>query len=150
MNTLLVSVAALAAWQGKPMFSVDDAAYCAAVYAFTLDAMSRAENVPVAKQRETTEGLAKWEYELSAAGEDLATAALQGRADRAVAEVRQQMPNGVGAEAAAARGTFLLESSAQCDAQLTAAYGVSEHPIVPFLRKAQVEVAPGTEGRGLR
>lgn len=145
---MLLSILALSlAMQGATpaaapsAFSTDEAARCAATFAFTLDAMRTAQGVPVAIQRRMRDGLAIWEYELarSAPGADPAT--LQAAANRAVGAVRATMPQGDTADAAEARGDFLTEGTARCGKQIETAYRGAEHPVIPFLRKSELAVA---------
>lgn len=127
-------------------FSTDDAARCAAAYAFTLDAMARANAKPGAKAvpdhivDRMRDGLATWEYELAASAPEEKSEVLQAAANRAVAYMRADMPNGEGSTAAQARGDYLTSATGRCAEKIETAYAGREHPVIPFLRKDEVAV----------
>lgn len=128
----------------KSAFSTDEAAHCAAIHAFTLDAMSTATNVPRTVRNRIQDGLAIWEYELAASAPGASKEALQAAADRAVAYVRADLPAGEDAAAAQARGMFLTSSAEKCEKMVRVAYGGAEHPVIPYLRQAEVTVGDPT------
>lgn len=123
----------------QPKFSTTEAADCAAYYAFTLDAMLAAPNVPANVRMSMRDGLATWEYELAAANPGASSAMLQAAADAAVQKVRDNMPEGLGSDAAAARGEYLTAGAAKCAARITDVYGDEDHPVIAFLREADAE-----------
>lgn len=135
----LFAAALLAVAPPAPHFSTDQAAKCAAIYAFTLDAMMAAPNVPSGIRKQTRNGLASWEYELSASAPEAPPQVLQAAVDAAMQELYGNMPEGQGEEAAAARGAYLTRSSADCAERLDTAYNGEEHPVIPFMRKADRE-----------
>lgn len=139
---IAISMVGLAAQDDAPAapFEIDAAARCAAVFAFTLDAMEGAQNVPRQVRKAMHDGLAMWEYELHAAVPVAEPEALQRAANLAVANVRADLPSGDGPEAAQARGNFLTMSAQTCQQQIASAYGDQEHPVIPFLRQAEVAV----------
>ena len=134
-----LAAAVLAVAPPAPHFSTDQAAKCAAIYAFTLDAMMAAPNVPSGIRKETRNGLASWEYELSASAPEAPPQMLQAAVDAAMQELYDNMPEGQGEEAAAARGAYLTRASADCAERLDTAYNGEEHPVLPFMRKADRE-----------
>jgi hypothetical protein len=125
-----------------PNFAVDEAAQCAAFHVWTLQKMEGATNVPEEIRQAMWEGQAIWRYELSAAAPDADDATLQAAANRASAYVRAGLPEGENAEAAAARGDYLMGGVARCRAKIAEAYGDEEHPVIPFLREAEGVTVP--------
>ncbi|MEM9422632.1 MAG: hypothetical protein AAF986_09020 [Pseudomonadota bacterium] len=121
------------------VFDTDEAAKCAASFAYTLDAMQAAPSIPQEIRRRMRDGLAIWEYELSASAPNATPAMLQAAANRAVAVVRAGMPDGAGPDIAAQRGDYLTMLTTKCAAKITAAYGDDEHPVIPFLRQADAD-----------
>ncbi len=162
----LVSVGAVA--EAKSAFSTDEAARCAASFAYTLDAMQAAPSIPQEVRRRMRDGLAIWEYELSASAPGASGDTLQAAANRAVAVIRAGMPDGDAPDVAAQRGDYLTGLTTDCAAKIKTAYGDAEHPVIPFLREADAQqtappaplppLAPGQaagteddpKGRGLR
>ena len=120
-------------------FTTEQAADCAAIQAITLDAMRAASNVPAPIRLKVRNGLAMWEYELSASAEGAPPEKLQKAADSAIAKVHEEMPQGQGADAAAARGEYLTSRSAACATLIAEAYGEQEHPVMPYLREADAK-----------
>ena len=138
-------------------FSMEEAAECAAIYAFTLDAMRSSTDIPANIRMRVRDGLASWEYELSASAPNARPETLQTAADNAVQLVRDNLPEGQGADAAAARGDFLTAGTEFCAAKIASVYGDQEHPVIPFLRQSDAEAGlpvpmPVSQsgGRGLR
>ncbi|MEM9232792.1 MAG: hypothetical protein AAGA69_00970 [Pseudomonadota bacterium] len=136
--TSLLATAVLTATATAP-FTTDQAAKCAAVHAFTLDAMRVATNVPAPIRRRVRDGLAMWEYELSASAPKMSAEKLQAIADAAVTKVHEDLPQGNSPEAAAARGDYLTKASGACANMIATAYGDAEHPVVPYLREADAK-----------
>lgn len=125
-------------------FTIDEAARCAAVFAFTLDAMATAQNVPRTTRNMVRDGLVIWEYELSASQPDATQEELSSAANRAIAYVRADLPMGDGPDGAQARGSFLMGSAKGCQDKIDVAYGGAEHPVIPHLRQAEVTVGDPT------
>ena len=151
-----VNLAAAQTAEETPRFAPDAAAKCAAAYAFTLDAMMRADGVPDKEIESIRRGLAMWEYELAAAAPTAPAAELQGKADAAVRAIAEGMPNGDGREGAQARGDYLMSAIEACEAQIETVYAGKVHPVIPFLERDAVSVRPETAetnaapSRGLR
>lgn len=139
MAALPLILAAVVSMGPQAKFATEDAVKCAAVYAVTLDAMRHASNVPTEVRKQMRDGLAMWEYELSASAPNATAEALQTAADSAVEAVYANLPDGSGAEAAAARGEYLRAASAACAEGMAAAYQGAEHPVVPYLAAADAE-----------
>ncbi|MEM9989199.1 MAG: hypothetical protein AAF723_06730 [Pseudomonadota bacterium] len=114
-------------------FTTDEAARCAATYAFTLDAMQSATRVPETIYLGMKEGLAIWEYELSASAPNASAAVLQAAADRAVAHVRNGLPEGEGRDNAEARGDYLTAQTKICAQKIDTLYGDTQHPVMVLL-----------------
>lgn len=128
----------------RGFFTTEQAARCAAVHAFALDALATAQQVPRSFRNAMRDGLVIWEYELSAAEPGMTTDDLQAAANRAVAYVRADLPMGDGPDGAQARGTFLQQEAAACEQLVETAYEGAEHPVIPHLRQAEVTVGDPT------
>ncbi|WOI53127.1 hypothetical protein [Parvularcula sp. LCG005] len=155
-SAAMVSASALAQSSGAgtgpkvlpapPPFAMNEAARCAVVYAQMLDALQSAPNVPSHIRRGFKDALAVWEYELSRSSPGAGAAVLQKAANDAAQAVHDDLPKGDTSDAAQARGTFLQESAATCASKITIAYDRRVHPVIPYLRKAEVAVEPGVTG----
>lgn len=124
-----------------PGFSTADAAECAAAYAETLHVMGDGQGVPVAVYRRMKDGLAVWEYELSASAPEADPATLKAATRVAAERLWQTMPDGEDGNAAKARGHFLTQTTGACASKVKAAYDGKPHPVIPFLREAEVSVS---------
>lgn len=169
--TPLLAVAAIIFVGPEAKFTTEEAANCAAVHAITLDAMRKAENVPVPARKKIRDGLAVWEYEINASAPAFkndaaaekwkaATSKLYGAAENRIYE---DLAASTQEGAAVARGDYLIKASVECQKMIKAAYGEAEHPVMPFLREADAKAglptvtpvattaeAEAEPGRGLR
>lgn len=140
LGTLMGAAVAQDAPAGR--FDTAEAAACGAVFASLVQAFQETDGVPEQTRTGATVGLMFWEYELSASapGQE---AMVERTVIAAFDQLNESMPQGEGADAANARGDYLMRQAQDCSTRIDAAYPEGVHPV-----EAQLRAAADAQGQG--